>query len=85
VIDPTIRTELDERHDYECWNCHAPCPENGLCPVCGTAPHDGDGWKAECLQCGEVLTHERGTGALHEMMMHRLDDCSEAEFEVTAF
>lgn len=82
TVDPTTRHDLEEKHAFECGNCLGPSPENGICTVCGTLPHNGDGWRADCKECDEVLLGDRRDNALHEMMMHRLKDCSEAVFEV---
>jgi len=74
--------ELEQERDYECWNCESPNEKDGPCEICGTDPHDGDGWRLECVKCETVAYGDRGRNVEHDMFMHRIEHCSEARFKV---
>jgi hypothetical protein len=75
--------ELRDERGFECWNCESPTTEKGECDVCGTEPHEGEGWRIECVECGATEYGDRGRNVEHDMLMHRMENCPDARFEVT--
>lgn len=74
----------EQQYDCECGNCLSPAPHFDDCPVCGAAPHKGEGWRIECLSCGAVELGDRGRSVEHDIIMHRTEHCPQAEFDVAA-
>lgn len=74
--------ELRENREFECWNCESPVSENGPCDVCGCEPHQGEGWRIECVECGCIAYGDRGQNVEHDMLMHRVKHCPDARFQV---
>lgn len=71
-----------ETYHFECDNCLSPTNEHGPCVVCGAEPHEGEGYRIECEQCGSVAFGDRGSSVQHDMTMHRMRHCSKAVFKV---
>lgn len=85
--DDSVTPQSDEEEEelgYECANCLSAAPKNCDCPVCGAEPHDGEGYRVECCECGATEIGGHGADAQWDMRYHRIHHCPDAAFEVTA-